>query len=296
MLLLLYPLLAQSQGADTARIQQQLQTIAGTGAYRHYLDPAELNRVAAYIETTFKTYSDSVWVQRYKVSGVTYKNIVCSFGTQHSKRIVVGAHYDVCGQQAGADDNASGTVGLLELARLLQGKTLGYRIDLVAYTLEEPPFFRSENMGSHVHAKYLYDKRIHVLGMVSLEMIGYFSDAKKSQSYPLKFLKLFYGSRGNYITVVQKFGNGKFGRKFKRLMKRQDIIRTKSFKAPARLTGIDFSDHLNYWKYGFRAVMITNTSFYRNKNYHLPTDTIETLDIPKMALVIDEVLASLLAY
>jgi hypothetical protein len=109
----------------------------------------------------------------------------------------------------------------------------------------------------------------------------------------LGFLKHFYGNKGDYITVVQKFGNGKFGRQVKRLMKNQRLIRTKSFRASAKLPGVDFSDHQNYWKYGYNAVMITNTAFYRNKNYHKPTDTMETLDLKRMALVIDEVYLTL---
>jgi Zn-dependent M28 family amino/carboxypeptidase len=227
------------------------------------------------------------------VDGNVYKNVLCSFGTENVKRIIVGAHYDVCGDQEGADDNASGVVGLLELARMLKGKKLNHRIDLVAYTLEEPPYFRTENMGSHVHAKSLFDDKIDVLGMISIEMIAYFKDEKNSQSYPLKFLKLFYGNRGNFITLVKKFKAGSFANEFCKNFKKSHSLRTKKFVGPPALPGIDFSDHLNYWKYGFSAVMITDTSFYRNKNYHEATDTMETLDLKRMAKVIDGVFKSL---
>ncbi len=221
--------------------------------------------------------------------------MICSFGTENTKRIIVGAHYDVCGNQQGADDNASGVVGLLELSRLLKGKKLNYRIDLVAYTLEEPPYFRSEYMGSYIHAKSLITSGADVYGMVSLEMIGYFKNEKHTQSYPIGLLSLFYGNKGNYITVVKKFGAGKFTRKFYRKYKSTKSIKTKKFAGPAVLPGVDFSDHLNYWKFGFSALMITDTSFYRNKNYHQPTDTLETLDIYKMAKVIDGVFNTLIA-
>ncbi len=125
--------------------------------------------------------------------------------------------------------------------------------------------------------------------MVSLEMIGYFSDAKKSQGYPLKILSLFYGNRGNYITVVNKLRKGKFSRKYSRKFKKGATIRTKKFTGPKTLQGIDFSDHLNYWKMGISSLMITDTAFYRNKNYHHKGDSMETLDIAKMAQVIDSV-------
>ena len=129
--------------------------------------------------------------------------------------------------------------------------------------------------------------------MVCLEMIGYFSDEPQSQSYPIGLMKLFYGTTGDYITVVQKYCNGKFGRAFKRAMKKQHLLPTKSFKGPKKLPGVDFSDHRNYWKYGYSAVMVTNTAFYRNTNYHKPGDTLETLDVRRMALVIDEVFLAL---
>lgn len=150
-------------------------------------------------------------------------------------------------------------------------------------------------MGSYVHAQSLVNNNTDVYGMVSLEMIGYFKDEKKSQSYPIGLLSAFYGNKGNYITLVKKFGAGKFTQKFCKKYKSAGTIRTKKFAAPPILTGIDFSDHLNYWQFGFSALMLTDTSFYRNKNYHEPTDTMETLDISKMAKVIDGVLSTLIA-
>ncbi|MGM9478622.1 M28 family peptidase [Pedobacter sp. GSP4] len=227
------------------------------------------------------------------LTDTTFKNVICSFGTANSKRIIIGAHYDTCGNQEGADDNASGVSGLLELARLFKGQILKHRVDLVAYTLEEPPYFRTENMGSYIHAKSLETAKIDVYGMISLEMIGYFKDEKKSQSYPLGILSWFYGNKGNYITLVKKFGSGNFAKHFTKSFKQSQAIRTKTFVGPPSLPGIDFSDHLNYWKFGYSALMITDTSFFRNKNYHQVTDTMETLDLNRMAKVIDGVFYSI---
>jgi len=280
--------------SDTSLIKNHLTAITKTKGYRDYTNILLLNKTADYIHNEFTQYADSVYFQEYKVNGKIYKNVICSFGTENKKRIIVGAHYDVCEKQEGADDNASGVVGLLELARLLKDKKLNNRIDLVAYSLEEPPFFRTEFMGSYIHAKSLVDNKTDVYGMISLEMIGYFKDEKKSQSYPLGILKLFYGSRGNYITLVKKYGAGSFVRKFSKHFKNTKVIRTKKFAGPTILPGIDFSDHLNYWKFGFRALMITDTSFYRNKNYHEVGDTMETLDLNRMAKVIDGVYSALL--
>jgi len=279
--------------SDTALIKTHLTLITKTPRFRTFNDTFQLNKTADYIRTVFQNYSDSISTQNYTVRGLGYKNIICSFGTENKKRIIVGAHYDVCGKQEGADDNASGIVGLLELARLLKGQKLKYRIDLVAYSTEEPPYFGSHEMGSYVHSKFLSDNKINVFGMVCLEMIGFFKDEKKSQSYPIKLLSLFYGKRANYITLVKKIGSGKFARKFARKYKSAKTIRAKKFTGPPSIEGLDWSDHLSYWELGFSALMITDTSFYRNKNYHRPTDTMETLDIKRMAKVIDGVFVTL---
>jgi hypothetical protein len=175
----------------------------------------------------------------------------------------------------------------------LKGVDLPYCVELVAYSLEEPPYFRSENMGSFVHAKGLsYDNR-DVYGMISLEMIGYFKDEKRTQEYPIGLFRLFYGNRGNYITLVNKFGKGKFSKRFTKNYKRLKVVKTKKFNGPKALQGVDFSDHLNYWKFGYSARMITDTAFYRNKNYHEQGDVMEILDLSRMAKVIDGVIDTL---
>lgn len=280
--------------SDTSLIKKHLIVLTKPTEYRAYPNTTQLNRSADYIKSIFELYADSVSFQEFTVRGQIFRNVVATFGPKQGKRIVVGAHYDVCGQQEGADDNASGIVGLLELARLLKGRALKYRIELVAYTLEEPPFFRSEQMGSYMHAKALADQKVEIYGMICLEMIGYFQDTKKSQEYPIGLLALFYGNKGNYITLVKKWGAGKFSRKFCRRFISAKAIRTKKISGPPALPGLDFSDHMNYWKFGYSALMITDTAFYRNKNYHKVGDTMETLDIRRMAQVIDGVYNALI--
>ncbi|MEM7161587.1 MAG: M28 family peptidase [Bacteroidota bacterium] len=263
---------------------------------RNESDTASLNAVANYIHDHFDQFSDSVAFQNFQVAHKAYKNVIASFGAENSKRLIIGAHYDVCGIQPGADDNASGVVGLLKIAEYLKEKKLNIRIDLVAYTLEEPPYFSTKNMGSYKHAEYLKKNGIDVEGMICLEMIGYFDERKKTQDYPTNLLRLFYGSRADYITVVSKFGNGKFSRKYIRNFKRQSSIRDKKFKSPSWIPGVDFSDHRNYWAFGYSAIMITDTAFYRNRNYHEKSDTVESLDLDKMKEVIETVCKSLKVY
>jgi hypothetical protein len=285
-----------SVSVDKKRILNDLQFLAGSTEARYDGNPKRLNECAAYILKEFKKLTNDVEEQKYFVGVIEYKNVICSFGPKDGERIIVGAHYDVCEIQPGADDNASGVAGMLEIARLLKNESsrLKYRIDLVAYTLEEPPNFRTERMGSAVHAKMLHDSGVKVKAMICLEMIGYFSDKPRSQSYPVGIMKLFYPTKANFIAVIGKVGQGKTTRKIKRRINNDSGIRAISLNAPASLEGIDFSDHLNYWKYGYVAVMITDTSFYRNANYHEKTDTIGTLDIDKMAEVIKGVFGAIM--
>lgn len=289
-----YPKQNLSKKTDSVLVLNHLKNLTQLPNFRNYKNVDQLNSVANYIKENFSKYSDSVSFQEFKVGNETFKNVICSFGTENKKRIIVGAHYDVCGEQQGADDNATGITAILELARLLKGEKLNYRIDLVAYTLEEPPYFRTENMGSYVHAKYLKDKNIDVYGMICVEMIGFFNDEKNSQDYPLSFLSWFYGNKGDYITLVKRFGEGKFAQNLISKYKESGQIKTKVFSGPKFLQGVDFSDHLNYWNLGFSAVMLTDTSFYRNKNYHETTDTIEKLDIKRMCNTIDGLYFSLI--
>jgi len=292
-----YPVSSEAKNfsrlSDTANIRRNLESIINTPDYRNHKNVGILDTVAERIRKEFLKYTNRISIQDYKVNGNSYKNIISSFGPEDGKRIIVGAHYDICREQDGADDNASGVAGVLELAKLLKGQVLKYRVDLVTYTLEEPPYFNTTQMGSYIHAKSLHDANIPVKGMISLEMIGYYSDKENSQSYPIGIMKWIYGDKGNFITIVQKSFCGEFAKEFKRLSFKNNSIITKSFRTPWFLGGANLSDHQNYWKFGYSAVMITNTAFFRNRNYHTPLDKLDALNIPKMGLVIDGVFRTL---
>ena len=278
---------AISQTCDTVIILRHLENIIDTEKPRSYDNPEILDEVALYIHKELEPFCDSVAYQPYMVDDIEYRNVIGSIGLDKPERIIIGAHYDVCGAQDGADDNASAVAGLLELARLLKDNEIEYRLDFVAYTLEEPPYFATKQMGSYIHAKYVNDENIRVKGVICLDMIGYYAFERKSQTYPLWGLGLFYGTKGDYITAVKKFGPGKFARKFAKKFKRKSEIKVKKFSGPKKLPGIAFSDHLNYWKFGYSSIFITNTGFYRNFNYHTRGDSLPTLNIPKIAEVVD---------
>ncbi len=290
------PLPSDQQQLSVAidRLKTHVQMLSETFSPRDYRNTENLDRTAKYIKRAFEQAQGRVSEQPYTTNGKSYRNISALFGPQTNERIVIGAHYDVCQPLPGADGNASGVAGLLELAPLLSQSALPLQIELVAYTLEEPPFFRSEVMGSAVHAAMLKQQGIAVRAMFSLEMIGYFSDESSSQNFPNPILKLFYPSRGNFIAIVGSFGQIGLVRKVKRAMRSTTLLPVHSMNAPGWLPGIDFSDHLNYWRQDFPAVMITDTSFYRNENYHTAQDTLEKLDYNRMAKVVQAVYAAIL--
>jgi hypothetical protein len=255
---------------------------------RNHRNLDSLNQAADYIRNEFLKSSELVEVQRFEVAGKEYQNIIVSFGFKNSKRILIGAHYDVCGENPGADDNASGVAGLLELARLLKSTAskLKKRIDLVAYSLEEPPYFKTNFMGSAIHAQSLFDQHQKIELMICLEMIGYYSNRSKSQEYPLQIMNRFYPDHGNFIGVVGRVNEYRYTTRLKNTIKKNTNIKVVSLSTPIILPGIDFSDHLNYWKYKYHAIMVTDTAFYRNINYHQDSDTIDTLDFDNMAEVL----------
>ncbi|MDH5232762.1 MAG: M28 family peptidase [Gammaproteobacteria bacterium] len=255
---------------------------------RNFDQSEGLEKASRYIVGEFEKQGHKVVLQKYVIEEIDeVENIIVSLGPKDAERIVVGAHYDTYRDQPGADDNASGVAGLLALAGFLKKheSNLKRRIDFVAYTLEEPPFFRSEFMGSYIHAKSLKDNNIDVLGMISLEMIGYYSNKENSQEYPLGLMKIMYPTTGDFIGVVSNVSSNGLKSQFAEYLAVSSIP-VETLSAPSWLVGVDFSDHLNYWQFGYDAIMVTDTAFYRNANYHQKTDIIETLNFKLMAEVI----------
>ncbi len=277
-------------------LKTHVQKLTSLNPARNSESLNSLNEAADYIHKHFQSYCLNTHFQEYKVDGKTYKNVICSFGAEKSPLIVVGAHYDVAGEMPGADDNASGVAGLIELARLIQEQkpNLKNKIELVAYSLEEPPYFSTGQMGSAVHAKSLRTANKELKLMISLEMIGYFTDEPDSQRFPVEAMKFIYPNTGNFVAVVGRLEETKTAQEFKNKMLTSTKIPVKTVNAPSSLSGISLSDHSNYWKEVYRAIMVTDTAFYRNPNYHQPTDTPETLNYEKMAEVVKGVYTAII--
>lgn len=277
--------------ADPGRLRRHVEFLTIEAAPRDSDHPGSLDKAAAYLQAQFARAGARVSEQPFTGWGKTYRNVIASFGPDAGPLLIVGAHYDAFGDfgaNPGADDNASGTAGLLELARLLGGQPLSQRVVLVAYSTEEPPFFASPKMGSAVHARSLEPSRVR--GMICLEMIGYFQE---KQPWPHWFLRFLYPDRGDFVAIAGRWSDRTLTREVKRAMRGAETVPVYSFTAP-RSAGLDASDQLNYWDRGIPAVMVTDTSFVRNANYHTPADTAETLDYERMAGVVDGVFNAVL--
>lgn len=279
---------AHGVAVDVQALRGHVNAMVGTSAPRNHRNIAALDEAANYIGDYFTKLGLQTVEQPYEIEGKRYRNILAYYGPENAPRLVIGAHYDVAGDRPGADDNASGVAGLLELARLvtLYKPTLPNRLEFAAYTLEEPPYFATESMGSAIHAQSLRVGGFDVRAMISLEMIGYFSDRPGSQKLPLPWLKSRYPDTGNFIAVVGRREDSLLTDILITAMSANKGIGVEVINAPKLLPGIDYSDHRNFWLRGYTAVMVTDTAFYRNPNYHKDTDTPDTLDFERMAEVI----------
>lgn len=261
---------------------------------RNYKNVHSLNRVAEYLKNRFEEIGISCVYQTYKVGDIEYKNVVATLNADYEKRLVVGGHYDVYGEIQGADDNASAVAGVIESAKQLSrcADQLNFRIDFVCFTLEETPFFGMDQMGSYVYAKSLHDANVDLVGMINYEMIGYFSDMPNSQDYPVEFMKAIYPTTGNFIANV----SNEDSKDFLQMLNFDGVekqISSYDIVLPDPMSSITASDHLNFWKFGYKAVMITDTAHFRNQNYHTVRDTLETLDTEKMQDVIDMIVKAI---
>ena len=284
------PFVAASSSPDVTvnpgALEKHVRMLAVTLHPRSVDNLTNLDRAADYVLEQLRATGAETAEQAVEADGKQFRNLIARFGPRDGPVLVIGAHYDSCGDTPGADDNASGVAGLLELARLLAATPPAQSVELVAYTLEEPPYFRTDSMGSVWHARSLEAAKREVRLMLSLEMIGFYRDTPKSQSYPLAPLKLLYPDEGNFIAIVAPFGDFGVTRRVKALFRGASDLPAVSINAPRYVQGVDFSDHASYWRFKMPAMMITDTAFMRNPNYHEAGDTPDTLDYQRMAKVV----------
>lgn len=286
---------ASSASVDPARLGSHILKLTADLQPRDWQRTDHLDSCAEYIAGHFRSAGATVAFQEFSASRESYRNVIGRFGAGQGPRVIVGAHYDACEETPGADDNASGVAALIELAYLLGQNAPGTEVELVAYVLEEPPFFLTPDMGSAVHAKSVAARKAEIAGVIVFEMVGYFSDAWGSQSYPSLLLRLLYPGRGNFIAVVGPWNQGGWVKRVKAGMQAATPLPVYSIRAPTIVPGVDFSDHMNYWPYGINAAMVTDTAFYRNRGYHTASDTADTLDLKRLGEVVVAVFEALRA-
>ena len=273
--------------ADPAALREHVHFLTTDAFPRNPKHLPQLNRAADYIKAAFTRAGAEVSDQSYVAQGTECRNIRARWGPSSGRLLVVGAHYDVFGNNLGADDNASGAAGLLELARLLHARSIVSPRELVAFSTEEPPFFGSPEIGSAVHARALRAAGVQLTGMICLEMIGFYTTEQSNQN---ALLHLVYPRTGDFAVAVGRWADRDLVRQIKKAFRGATGVPIYSYSGPMAIGG-DLSDHRNYWSEGYRAVMLTDTAYLRNPNYHLPSDAPETLDYRRMAGVVDGVLS-----
>lgn len=273
--------------AEASRLRAHVEALTSIEPRRDAANGPSLERAADYVASEFRTLGFEPEFQTWDFEGRTYKNVSVLIGRPGPARLVISAHYDSEANTPGADDNASGVAGMLELARLAAADRdrLPRPVQFVAYSLEETGL-----MGSSVHARSLRSSGTAVRLMLSLEMIGYFRDEPDSQNYPLPVLNKLYPTTGNFIAVIGRTGDWSDVRRVKTSIQRHADIAVHSINAPPGvIPGLALSDHASFWREDFRALMITDTAYLRNPNYHQPGDTADTLDYIRMAEVVNGV-------
>lgn len=270
--------------------------LSDTIGLRNYVYKDGLEKSVKWIEAQFLSLKYHPKCLPYPISNNSNKNKNLLFynieaelkGTESPNKIlIIGAHYDsvAVDGSAGADDNASGVAGIIELASYYADKPQKNTIRFVAFVNEEPPFFWTKNMGSYVYAKNCKDKRENIIGMISLECIGYFSNRQNSQKYPFP-IYLLYPSTGNFIGFVSNINSRKFLKKTIGFFRKSSLIGSEGGAFPGFVQGVGWSDQSSFWDMGFDALMITDTALFRNPYYHTSYDTYDKLDYISMAKVI----------
>jgi Zn-dependent M28 family amino/carboxypeptidase len=270
---------------DRDRLWRHLQMIVGERS--PFSGSQHLAAVASFIEAELLSYGLVAESDCFTFGGETFHNIVARYPIeQNVPLIIVGAHLDSVVGTPGADDNASGVAVLLETARLLSQVHLQFQILFCAFNLEE-----LNMIGSTALARKLKASGRTVAAMVSLEMVGYKDSRPGSQKLPVG-LSRFYPDRGDFIAVIGNWRSNALLKKFAAGMRQVAGLPVETLSVPGKgmlIPAVRLSDHAPFWDLGYPALMITDTSFYRNPHYHAATDTIETLDIDFMAKVCESV-------
>ena len=268
-------------------MQAHVEKLAGEIGERNLWHPSSLAEAADYIELQWVSLGQAVHRQVYISRGMEVTNLEIELpGTTYPDEIVIiGAHYDSVIGSPGANDNSTGVAALLEIARLLHGENPTRTLRFVAFTNEEPPFYRTGEMGSLVYARECKMREENIVAMLCLETLGYYSDQPNSQHYPFP-LGIMYPDTANFLGIVGNTKGRQLVRRIKKSFQDHSSFPVQSIAAPDLLPGIGWSDHWSFWQQGYPAVMVTDTALYRYDQYHTGADTPDRIEYAGFAKVV----------
>ena len=271
-------------------LRANVQKLAGEIGERNMWHYAQLNAAADFIEDSFSQAGLRTRRDSYETGGQPCHNIEAEIsGSEQGSPppiIVIGAHYDSVVGSPGANDNGSGVAAMLALARRFASAKPKQTLRFVAFVNEEPPYFLSGEMGSQVYARRCKERGDKISAMISLETIGYFSDAPNSQTYPSPGLGLFYPNVGNFIGFVSNVHSRVLLRRVIALFRKHAKIPSEGAALPAFIPGVSWSDQWSFWQHGYPAIMVTDTAPFRYPHYHSSNDTPDKLDYDRFTLVV----------
>ncbi len=274
---------------DARRLAARLRAHVGAiGAREHNVwAPAELEAAAAYVERELAAAGYAVRREEFRSQGAPVRNVFAeiSGASRPGEIVVVGAHYDSVRGAPGANDNGSGVAAVLELARTAREWRPARTWRLVLFVNEEPPFYRTGEMGSHVHVAGARARGERIVAMFSIETIGYYADGPGTQHYPFPF-SAFYPDRGDFLAFVANLASRDLVHRTLAAFRAAAEFPSEGVAAPGWIPGVDWSDQWAFWRAGIPAVMITDTAPFRYPHYHTPRDTPDKVDYERLAQVV----------
>lgn len=272
-----------------AELIADVQTLGGQIGERNMARYPQLNAAADFIENSFSRSGLRPRRDTYELYGRACHNIEAEIRGVRPEILLIGAHYDSVFGAPGANDNGSGVAAMLALARRFAQNPAQHTLRFVAFVNEEPPYFQTTQMGSFVYASRCKARGDQIFAMISLETIGYFSDAPHSQTYPSLGLGAFYPTVGNFIGFVGNLRSRALLRRAVALFRKYEKLPSQGAALPSFIPGVSWSDQWAFWQHGYPGIMITDTAPFRYPHYHAATDTPDKLDYPRLTLVVSGV-------
>ena len=279
-------LLSPDETALREELRTDVQKLAGEIGERNMGHYAQLNAAVDFIEGSFSRAGLRTRRDSYQMQGQACHNVEAEISGSRPEIIVIGAHYDSVFGSPGANDNGTGVAATIALARRFAGTRPKHTLRFVAFVNEEPPYFLTGEMGSLVYARRCKERGDKISAMISLETIGYFSDAPHSQRYPSPVLGIPYPKVGNFIGFVSNIHSRPLLRRVVPLFRRHAKIPSEGAALPWFVPGVSWSDQWSFWKYGYSAIMVTDTAPFRYPYYHSSNDTPDKLDYDRFTLVV----------